>query len=174
MEADELLPAVIRRRANGVHHEGGVSAIQARSLWPEDRKYVIKFSDGKQWFVDGDNLRAFWEDCQQGVIVSDTESDEQTELDDEEHKEGVESLAPEVKMRDELMGTKIERTVGGVVFQGTIEDIEVGETTGERLYLICYSDGDVEHLTAEQVRACQTDVPVGDAAGCDPCVSPSN
>merc|ERR1712039_535119 len=37
-------------------------------------------------------------------------------------------------------------------FEGQVEDIEQGKVTKDRLYRIKYSDGDLEHFTAEQVR----------------------
>merc|ERR1719476_293333 len=42
----------------------------------------------------------------------------------------------------------------GVVFDATVEEIERGKISGERLYRIRYSDGDLEHLTAQQVEEC--------------------
>ena len=38
------------------------------------------------------------------------------------------------------------------VYRGTVEDIEQGKDSGERLYLVRYTDGDIEHSTADQVR----------------------
>ena len=38
-------------------------------------------------------------------------------------------------------------------FRGRVTDVEVGRMTGERLYLIQYADGDVEHFLADEVRA---------------------
>merc|ERR1712232_1448973 len=55
------------------------------------------------------------------------------------------------------MGRKatIKRTVDGQEFLGVVEDIEVGKTSRERLYRIKYTDGDLEHLTEQQVREMQ-------------------
>merc|ERR1719235_2529442 len=41
---------------------------------------------------------------------------------------------------------------------GKVDDIEVGKVSRERLYRIKYQDGDLEHLTAEQVRECMVNV----------------
>ena len=38
------------------------------------------------------------------------------------------------------------------VYHQTVEDIEQGKDSGERLHLVRYTDGDIEHLTADQVR----------------------
>lgn len=40
------------------------------------------------------------------------------------------------------------------MFTGEVVEIEVGTTTGDRLYRIRYVDGDLQHLTAEEVRKC--------------------
>merc|ERR1712087_152569 len=37
-------------------------------------------------------------------------------------------------------------------FSGQVEDIEQGKVSKDRLYRIKYSDGDLEHFTADQVR----------------------
>ena len=56
------------------------------------------------------------------------------------------------KDADVLRRASIERVLKGCVYHGTVEDIEQGKDSGERLYLIRYTDGDTEHLTADQVR----------------------
>ena len=91
--------------------------------------------------------------------------------------EEIEDLSPELKTRDELMGAKIQRTVDGVAYQCEVEDIEISTTTGKRLYLIRYSDGDAEHLLAEQVKEYQTEarsvgsVQTGGGVGSEPSAS---
>merc|ERR1719335_1270853 len=75
----------------------------------------------------------------------------------EEEEEEIEDLPENLKKKDDLFGAKISRTVDGVVFQGEVEEIEVGKTSGERLYRIKYTDGDLEHLTADQVRSMSID-----------------
>ena len=46
----------------------------------------------------------------------------------------------------------IIRVLDGVVYYGVVQDIEQGKKSGERLYFVKYTDGDIEHLRAEQVR----------------------
>ena len=55
-------------------------------------------------------------------------------------------------IKDKLIGARVKRQIGIFYFAGRVEDIEVGVISKERLYRIRYSDGDVEHFTAEQVR----------------------
>merc|ERR1719428_1661166 len=69
---------------------------------------------------------------------------------------------------DPLYQCKIKRTVEGTTFDGTVEDIEIGKVSRERLYRIRYSDGDLEHLVAaevEQSRVKQNDANTGEEAG---------
>jgi len=56
------------------------------------------------------------------------------------------------KESDVLRRATIRLVVEGVSFYGTVQDIEQGKDSGERLYLVKYTDGDLEHLTADQVR----------------------
>eukprot|EP00450_Noctiluca_scintillans_P038054 CAMPEP_0194477234 /NCGR_PEP_ID=MMETSP0253-20130528/1014_1 /TAXON_ID=2966 /ORGANISM="Noctiluca scintillans" /LENGTH=171 /DNA_ID=CAMNT_0039316183 /DNA_START=66 /DNA_END=581 /DNA_ORIENTATION=- len=56
------------------------------------------------------------------------------------------------KETDVLRQASIKRVLEGVAYYGTVQDIEQGKDSGERLYLVKYTDGDVEHLTADQVR----------------------
>uniref|UniRef100_A0A7S2AGV8 Tudor domain-containing protein n=1 Tax=Alexandrium andersonii TaxID=327968 RepID=A0A7S2AGV8_9DINO len=63
------------------------------------------------------------------------------------------------KAADPLRYAKILKTCslpgGGFrEFIGEVVEIEVGSITGDRLYRIRYSDGDLQHFTAEEVKAC--------------------
>ena len=51
-----------------------------------------------------------------------------------------------------LRRASAERVVNDGVYPQTVEDIEQGKDSGERLYLARYTGGDIEHLTADQVR----------------------
>lgn len=64
-------------------------------------------------------------------------------------------LSQELKARDPLMNMRISKTIGGQCFTGQVEDIEVGNVFGERFYRVRYCDGDLEHLTAMQVKEFQ-------------------
>ena len=52
---------------------------------------------------------------------------------------------------DPLYGARVRREVNGETFNGIVIYIEVGIVSRERLYLIRYEDGDLEHFTKEQV-----------------------
>ena len=66
--------------------------------------------------------------------------------------EEVEEMHAADKLRDPLRGARIRRTIDGQAHAGRVEDIQVGKLSGERLYLIKYDDGDLEHLTADRVE----------------------
>lgn len=73
--------------------------------------------------------------------------------------EVLEDLPEEEKAADPLRYAKILRSCmlpggGSRTFAGEVVEIEVGTKTGDRLYRIRYSDGDLQHLTAEEVRRC--------------------
>eukprot|EP00419_Tripos_fusus_P024551 CAMPEP_0172720204 /NCGR_PEP_ID=MMETSP1074-20121228/76393_1 /TAXON_ID=2916 /ORGANISM="Ceratium fusus, Strain PA161109" /LENGTH=165 /DNA_ID=CAMNT_0013545677 /DNA_START=57 /DNA_END=554 /DNA_ORIENTATION=+ len=74
---------------------------------------------------------------------------------DNEEAEELEDMPPAEKEGDPLMGVRIRRAVEGTVFDAIVEEIERGKITGERLYRVKYSDGDLEHLTAKQVEECR-------------------
>ncbi|CAE7636485.1 unnamed protein product [Symbiodinium necroappetens] len=71
---------------------------------------------------------------------------------EEELEEELEDLPAAEKEVDPLRAARIRREVNGRTFTGYVEDVEQGKVTHERLYRIKYEDGDLEHLTAEQVR----------------------
>merc|ERR1719359_2113375 len=74
---------------------------------------------------------------------------------DESPDEEIEDLPMNDKTADPLYKVVIRRTIGNENFIGKVEDIEVGKTSRERLYKIKYTDGDLEHLSEEQVKECQ-------------------
>jgi len=71
---------------------------------------------------------------------------------EEELEEELEDMPAAEKAQDPLHAAKIRRTIDGQVFEGTVEEIEVGKVSRDRLYRIKYTDGDLEHLTADQVE----------------------
>lgn len=83
---------------------------------------------------------------------------------EEDVEEELEDLPEEEKMVDPLRHAKIRRIVNGEEFDGEVEDIEQGKISKDRLYRIKYSDGDLEHLTEEQVRAALSS-PLQEGAG---------
>ena len=60
------------------------------------------------------------------------------------------AVSQEQKDRNPLYKAKLRRKIGDQVFDGVVEDIEFDSSSKELLYLISYSDGDLEHLTAEE------------------------
>lgn len=76
---------------------------------------------------------------------------------------------PEAEKKvDPFRCAHIQREVNGNTFMGVVVDIEQGTITKERLYRIQYDDGELEHLTPEQVKEMmivgddQEDVPQGE------------
>merc|ERR1711879_592212 len=69
--------------------------------------------------------------------------------------EELEDVPQEIKVKDPLYLMKIRRKIGGTVFTGQVEDIEMGKVSKDKLYRVRYSDGDLEHYTREQVLECQ-------------------
>jgi len=78
------------------------------------------------------------------------------EDDDIEH-EHLEVIPDEEQRRDPLRHAVIRKSEGAESFLGRVEDITRGSLSKERLYLILYDDGDQQHLTEDEVRACQVD-----------------
>ena len=68
-------------------------------------------------------------------------------------EEEVIALTKAEKDSDVLLRASVQRLLKGVVYYGIVVDIEQGKKSGERLYLVKYTDGDAEHLTADQMRS---------------------
>ena len=51
-----------------------------------------------------------------------------------------------------MRNARIMRVVVGKEHTAHVEDIEVGKLTGERVYRLKYSEGDMQHMTEQQVR----------------------
>ena len=49
-----------------------------------------------------------------------------------------------------LRRSVIKRVLDGFEYYGCVQDIEQGRESGERLYFVEYTDGDIEHMTADQ------------------------
>ena len=71
----------------------------------------------------------------------------------EEEEEEVIALPKAEEDSDVLLRASVQRLLKGVVHYGIVVDIEQGKKSGERLYLVKYTDGDTEHLTADQMRS---------------------
>lgn len=69
-----------------------------------------------------------------------------------DEEEAIETLPDEDKNNDELMRAKVAKKINGKLEKGVVEDIEVGQISRDRLYRIRYEDGDLEHMTEEEVR----------------------
>ena len=63
-------------------------------------------------------------------------------------------VAPDAKNNDDLLHARIVRRLDGVDFDGVVRDIEQSSRTRQRLYLIEYADGDIEHMTRSDVHRC--------------------
>jgi len=68
--------------------------------------------------------------------------------------EEVEALSEAQRVADPLWQVRIKNNVGGRVFTGRVVGIDEGAISKDRLYLVQYEDGDLEHMTAETVRSC--------------------
>jgi len=76
--------------------------------------------------------------------------------DGKDQDECVVALSSEEVAADPWMRAKVLNETNGITYEGQVEAIEVGHVTRERLYLIRYRDGDVEHMTRQEVRDCQS------------------
>ena len=61
-------------------------------------------------------------------------------------------LPEEDKVADPLRRATIKRVLEGVVYYGEVEEIEKGKLSHDRLYRVKYTDGDIEHFIADQVK----------------------
>ena len=62
-----------------------------------------------------------------------------------------EEMSHAEKAADPLFNVAVRKDSDGTTFYAVVDNIQVVKESRERLYLIRYSDGDVEHLTASQV-----------------------
>ena len=77
--------------------------------------------------------------------------------DSEDGEEEVVSLPLEEKRSDPLWRERIYNNIEGVEHSGMVIDIERGTKSHERLYLIRYQDGELQHMTARQVLALEAE-----------------
>ena len=68
-------------------------------------------------------------------------------------------LPDHVKCSDPLRGAIIQRCVDGIPYRAKVVDIVVGSRSMQRLYLVWYDDGDIEHLTEDLVVELQVPKP---------------
>jgi len=68
------------------------------------------------------------------------------------NEEDLVDLPEEDKVADPLRRATIQRVLDGVVYYGEVEEIEEGKVSHDRLYRVKYTDGDIEHFTADQVK----------------------
>ena len=61
-------------------------------------------------------------------------------------------LPEEDMVADPLRRATIKRVLDGVVHYGEVEEIEQGKVSHDRLYRVKYTDGDIEHFIADQVK----------------------
>ena len=83
-------------------------------------------------------------------VGSDIHEDENEDIDSQE--EELEDLPSAEKEADPLRNAKIMRVIDGKEHTTHVEDIEVGKLTGERVYRLKYSDGDMQQMTEHQAR----------------------
>ncbi len=82
-----------------------------------------------------------------------TTSTSNTGMDDVEgEQEELEELDDAIKRADPLIHCQISKVYNGTRFHGTVEDILKGKVSTMLLYQIRYLDGDLEHMTASEVR----------------------
>lgn len=80
---------------------------------------------------------------------------------EEDLEEELEDLPKAEKEADPLFKAKILRAIDGRTFSGEVDDIEVGKQSRDRLYRIKYEDGDLEHLTADEVEESKVEEDLG-------------
>eukprot|EP00929_Paragymnodinium_shiwhaense_P122702 TRINITY_DN95680_c0_g1_i1.p1 TRINITY_DN95680_c0_g1~~TRINITY_DN95680_c0_g1_i1.p1 ORF type:complete len:284 (+),score=75.12 TRINITY_DN95680_c0_g1_i1:92-853(+) len=73
-------------------------------------------------------------------------------IDRDETEEQTRRLPKRMRHADPLFQRRVMREMGGRWYGGTVADIEYGQTSRERLYLVRYDDGDLEHWTEEKVK----------------------
>lgn len=73
-------------------------------------------------------------------------------LQDIESEEELDDIPADEKEADPLRHARIKRLIDGTEFIGEVEDIECGRVSRERVYRVRYPDGDLEHMTLEQLR----------------------
>jgi len=76
---------------------------------------------------------------------------EQLASDTQLEEELVEVPAKESE-KDPYMEAEVKKNIDGRDFTGYVTSIDVGAESQERLYLVEYTDGEVEHYTAEDVK----------------------
>ena len=78
--------------------------------------------------------------------------------------EELDELSGEALRSDTLFLATVSMVRSGAQCHGTIKEISIRRQSGERMYLVHYADGVVEHLTAGEARRHRTSPVVRDSA----------
>jgi len=87
---------------------------------------------------------------------------------DEGEDEDVIDIPAADKEADPLFGLRFDRIVGGQWYRCCVVDIVAGARSNALLYLVRYSDGELEHLAAEQIQVCLRAKPPAKAGSLEP------
>ena len=71
---------------------------------------------------------------------------------DVEADEDLEDFDPALKEVDPYWNCSIKRKIGGWLFRGKVEDIELGKISRQEVYRVKYEDGDLEHFLAAEIE----------------------
>ena len=66
--------------------------------------------------------------------------------------ETVDWLPDKEQKIDPLVGARVRTFVHHVAYFDAVEAVDIGSVSKERLYKIRYEDGDLEHVTAAQIK----------------------
>ena len=72
--------------------------------------------------------------------------------------EQVDAMAEHDKRTDPYLACSIRKLHAGIWHEGRVIDIAMGRVTRQRLYLVQYADGDVEHFDEAQLQDCIADI----------------
>ena len=134
-----------RHKDAAVKFKLGLEALELRAT--ESLLQVSNDQDAKH-----ERQHGLFTDSVDKVAGGDAKAAHAAEGQDRDPEEEIIDLPEAEKKADALRGAFIKRVLDGVAHYGVVQDIEQGKETGTRLYLVKYTDGDVEHLTADQVR----------------------
>ena len=134
-----------RHKDAAVKFKLGLEALELRTT--EALLQVSNDQDAKH-----ERQHGLFTDSVDKVAGGDAKAAHAAEGQDRDPEEEIIDLPEAEKKADALRGAFIKRVLDGVAHYGVVQDIEQGKETGKRLYLVKYTDGDVEHLTADQVR----------------------
>lgn len=150
--SDTSAPAV-RSALPGISHaSSAASAVQIATCRPLRKEPLQPLCDLCCASLHQHSLHTYCATCN---VLGARRNSPTYENEDDYNDEELLPLPAAEKRRDPLLHTHVKTSLDDVEFHGQIVDVEIGQRTGQKLYLVRFSDGDIMHLSEAEAYKCR-------------------